>query len=368
MPVVGSFLYASSGTLKEILQDKYAVLSLEDPVFSDIMPIASQNTDRVLWDQRDSFRGLAGARAPGGPYTVVAREGINRYEMRPGYYGDEKIMDEQMLTQAAQVGTFGDAIDVTGLQGNDQDHLMTRALQRLKKVAWDFCTLGSYTYFDANGVLSAEDAASLTPFTTAVAWSDHANSTPLYDLRQAKLRHRGHSVSFGRDAKLYLNSTDVNNLLANANQNDLGARRFIQVAPSTALTAPLTLGDVNSYLFSADLPQVVEWDDNYIDDAGAVQLYIATGYGTLVGKRLRGEPVSEFIMTRNPELMMAGVAGRNAMPSRGPMGPFDNLFYDFEWQHKPLRGISAMGFNGAPAIYYPSAVIPFRPSGGGSDT
>ena len=364
MPAIGNYVYASSADLKEILPDKYAVLTMEDPIFQDLMPIASVDAGKVIWDQRDSFRGLAGARAPGGPYNIVQREGITRYEMRPGYYGDKKIITEEMMTEAAEIGTFGTGIKISGIQSNDQDHLLTRALQRIKLVAWNFFTSGSYSYIDKNGVVCVEDAQSLTPFTTSVAWSSHSTATPLYDLRQAKLRHRGHSVSFGKDAKLYLNSQDVNDLLSNSNANDLGGFRAVILGPAAAQSVGMTLYAVNEFLLRNDLPQIVEWDDTYIDDSGATQLYIAQGYGVLVGKRLKGEPVSEFVMTRNPELMFVGTPN-NATGKR--VEAFDNLYYNFHFKHEPLRGISAMSFNGAPAIYYPSAVIPFRPSGGGSD-
>lgn len=352
-------MFANNYSLREIAQEKVAVLTLNDPVFTDIMPITSENTDEVVWQQRDSYRGLMQPRSLGGPYSVITREGQSTYKMKPGYYGDQKVMDEQFLVSSRQIGTTNAPIDLTVEQGKDQDHLLTRAIQRLKLVAWKFVCTGAYSVLDAMGNVIAADATSITPFTVAVAWSDHANSTPLADLRKVKTRHRGKSVNFGKNAKLYLNSTDVNHLLSNTNQNDLGAKRFIQVSSSSSVSQPLSLADVNTYLLGCDLPQIVEWDDTYIDDAGTTQLYIADGFGALIGARDLGEPVANFIMTRNAEMLMSGeaVVGNGA---NGKVTGLDNLFYNFALKRTPARGISSMGFNGAPAVFFPSAVVPFR--------
>jgi len=359
--VASSFVYASSAELKVILPNKYDVLTLNDPLF-EIMPMNSVNAGKVMWDIPDDTHGLADSRRPGDPYPVVARKGYKRYEALPGYYGNKLIITEQMANEAAAPGTFAGTLDIQRLQADDQDQLLTRALQRVKQVGWTMLTTGKYTNLDANGTVTSSDSVSFSPFVTTIAWSNLSQSTPLYDLRQLKLRHRGQSVSFGSDARIYLNSTDVNNMLANTNLNDLGAKLKLWLNDPKNGSQPMTLADVNTYLMGAGLPQIVEWDDNYIDDSGVTQLYIPSGSGVCVGKRLRGEPVAEFVLTRNIEIM-----GGSA-PSSRRMSALDNLFFDFEMLHKPWRGESTMGFNGNPAIYYPGAIVPFQVGGGGSDS
>jgi len=363
MPIQGQFLYASSRELSEILPVKYDVLTLDDPAF-EMFPIDSVNADKVEWDQRDPTLGLLNAGTAGGPYGIVPRKGVTRFEAKPGYYRSKLIMDEEMMTKAAEIATWGTALDIQKQQAEDQDQLLTLAIQRIKQVTWSFLTTGAYSCLDSNGLLAVSDTAALTPFTTAVAWSSLTTATPLYDLRQLKLRHLGQSVTFGRGAKLYLNSVDVNSLLSNANPTDLGAKLRLWLGGASPGSQPFTLADVNTYLIASDLIEIVEWDDNYLAANGTATRYIATGFGVAVGKRLRGEPIGKFLMTRNPELMMASSAGGRGQAMGGPLS---NLYYDFEFFHKPLVGESAMSFNGAPAIYYPGAVVPFRPSGGGSD-
>lgn len=345
---MSTYAYAQNAELSMILQDKLPVLTLKDPLF-ELMPVKSKNVARVIWDQRGNYTGLTSARSYDGGYGKVVREAINRFGVDPAPYGDQKIMSEDWLTNSRQAGTFGNAIDLTEGQGGDQDHLTTRMIQRLKLVGWTLFTTGTYSVLGPLGQLIQTDTFNLTPFNVATTWATVATATPMLDLRNAKLRHRGHSVSFGRNAKLFLNSQDVNSLLSNTNQNDLGAKRVITVA---AGAQPMTLADVNRYLIEADLPQIVEYDDAYLGDDGSVNQFIPQGYGVLVGARDMGDPVAEFIFTRHADLIASG--------EKLGAGDFANIYYDFELKRNPAKGISTLAFNGAPAFYFPSAIIPFR--------
>ncbi len=345
---MSTYVYAQNAELSMILQDKMPVLTLNDPLFS-LMPIRSKDVARVVWDQRGNYVGLTSARGYDGGYGRVNREAVSRFGVDPAPYGDQKIMSEDWLTNSRQAGSFGNAIDLTEGQAGDQDHLITRMVQRLKQVGWTLFTTGTYSVLGPMGQLIMTDTFNLTPFNVVTPWSTVATSTPLLDLRNAKLRHRGHSVSFGKNARLFLNSQDVNSLLSNTNGNDLGAKRVLTV---NAGAQPMTLADVNRYLLEADLPQVVEYDDSYLDDSGTVQMFIPQGYGVLVGARDYGDPVAEFIFTRHADLIRAG--------ANLATGDFSNVYFDFEMRKNPARGISTLAFNGAPAFYFPSAIVPFR--------
>jgi hypothetical protein len=331
-----------------ILQDKLPVLTMKDPLF-DLMPIKSKDVARIVWDQRGNYVGLTAARGYDGGYGRVNRESVSRFGVDPAPYGDQKIMSEDWLTNSRQAGSFGTAIDLTEGQAGDQDHLITRMIQRIKLVGWTLFATGTYSVLGPLGQLIQTDTFGITPFEVSTTWATVDTATPLLDLRTAKLRHRGHSVSFGRNAKLFLNSQDVNSLLSNTNPNDLGAKRVITV---NAGSQPMTLEDVNRYLLEADLPQVVEYDDTYIDDNNNVTNFLQQGYGVLVGARDYGDPVAEFIFTRHADLIRAG--------GRLGAGDYSNIYFDFEMKKNPARGISTLAFNGAPAFYFPSAIIPFR--------
>lgn len=341
-----NYVYTQSADLRVIMQQKLPVLTANDPIFTDIMPIGQSKTEIILWEQRDNYQGLLSPRQYNGGFGRVQREGINRFKVQPGKYGDQKIMDEEFITASRQIGKFGDAFDVQDQQARDQDHLLTLGFQRLKKVGWDLVTSGTYSVLDANGVQLVTDTFSTQTFTASVAWSNLSTATPLADARAIKLKHRGYSVRFNRRAKWYMNSTQVNYALMNTNSADLGGKRQIS---STGQAQPLSLDVLNQIFFDNDLPMIVEYDDGYLDSTGTNQLFIADGKGVVIGEREDGSPVAEFLMTPNANNFHPDVVGfTEGMP---------NIYYDFEFKKNPIRGISTLAFNGAPAVYFGSAIV-----------
>lgn len=336
--------------LREILQDKLPVLTFDDPVFTDIMPISSCMTEMVMWEQRDNYVGLLSPREYDGGFGRVAREGINRWAVLPGKYGDQKQIKEAELASSRQMGSFGDVWDVRKIQAGDQDHLLTRAIVRLKKIAWDLVINAVYSVPDLTGKVLATDTFNTQTFTAAIAWSNLATATPLADIRAMKLKARGSSVRFDKSAKIYLNATTINYMLMNTNTTDLGGKRTMNAGGQIQ---PLGLDTLNQILLDNNLPIVVEYDGTYQDEAGTITLYIPDNKGVLIGARENGEPVAEFFMTPNPNNLAPGGQGYVPGFSEG----MQNLYYDFEWKKNPIRGISTLGLNGAPAVYYGSAVV-----------
>lgn len=351
---LGNFQFLESYELQEVLQNLIAPDKLTDPLFTDIMTIDSTMASKLVWQQRDNFPGLTNYRGNfDGPFGVVSREGISEFTVLPGPYGDEKPMSGEFLARSAEIGTPGTPMDISEAQGSDVRHLLGRAINRIRKIGWDLVTTGNYQVTNAQGGTVLLNQFNLTPFNVAVAWTNFSTATPLLDLRNAKLRHRGQSASFGRKAKLYINSQDVNSLLSNTNPNDLGAKRVITVG---AGAQPMTLTDVNRYLLEADLPQIVEYDEGYLDNTGTFNVFIAQGQGVLVGARDMGDPVAKWWFTRNTN-MEQGV--RNQVKDRGGVGEINvrTIVNPYDTNIIPR---TVVDFNGAPAIYFPSAVIPFR--------
>ena len=340
------FTYAQNAELFAVLQNLIPVKTFEDPIFTDIMPVRSTKAQRVIWDQRDDYKGLTGARGYGGPFGQVKREGIKRYGVDPVPFGEDKLMSEDWFLNTRQEGTFGDAIDLTQGQMEDQVHLLDRAINRLRKVGWDLVTTGTYSVLGPNGQVIGTDSYTLKSYTAAVSWANFASSTPLLDLRNIKLLHRGQSVSFNKRAKIYMQSVDVNNLLSNTNPNDLGAKRVIT---QNAGAQPMSLADVNNYLLDNDLPQIVEYDKFYLDETGTYQMFIPQGTMVVVGARDEGDPVAEFMMTPN----FGQLASGSKIGNKG----FENIYVDFKLDMDQFNARSRIAFNGAPAVYFPSAIV-----------
>jgi hypothetical protein len=331
------FVFPSSATLEQIAQDKMPALMASRPIFQ-IFPVRSVDESMLIWEQLDNFQGLQQARGINGPAGRVKKTGAKRYSMQPGHYGEFELLDEEELERRRQYGTFGTPIDVADLVMLAQDKLLQRRLDRIENTGWSLLSAGTFSVANGLGQILHTDTFPIQSFTANPLWTNPATSHPLADLRGIKTLHRGHSVAFNSAATLYMNQVGVNLMLANTNANDLGGRR------STGLETINNLSDLNRLLTRDDLPSIAPYDEGYIDDSGAFQLFIPDNTFTLVGKRPAGQVVGEYRMTRN-------VNNPNLAP-----GPYVKVIDRGEDQVPRVVEVHD-GHNGGPVIFFPSAVV-----------
>jgi hypothetical protein len=292
----------------------------------------------VRWDQYDNYLGLQAIRGLNGDPPKVARVGVKTWQVEPGVFGEFVPLDEQELTTRRRAGTFGEPISLDDLVAKAHEQLLQRELDRVEKIGWDLVSTGTYSVSNLYNQVTQVDTFPIQTFTSSPTWTTFATATPLADFRAVKLLARGYSVSFGAGATAYMNQSTLNNMLSNTNNNDLAGRRV------AGLLSVLNLEEVNRILLGEDLPQVAPYDLFYRDDTTAVQLFIPNGKVVVIGKRPNNEPVAEYVFTRNVN---------NA--DLGP-GPY-TLVEDSIQYNRPPRQVSVhRGHNGAPAIYYPSAI------------
>lgn len=347
---MANLVFLQSREVKPILQQLIGQFTF-DNFFLKLLPFSSVDAAVATWEQLDNFKGQMDFRGSGGPYPTTQREGRNVFMTRPGYFGNSRELDETYLNVSTQLGSAAAAIDLTDAQSNDLKALTNMCVVRMTSTIADLLCTGTTSVTDpATGATLFSASVNSQTYTASTSWSDHANSTPIADMLAMKLLHRGYSVNFGSGAQLVVNSTTVNAMLQNTNANDLGAKRVITV---NAGAQPMTLADINRYNLEAGLPTIVEYDEGYYDGNGSFTKFIADYKGVLVGKRLMGEPVGEFILTRNLALDY-GHEGSVAENNTGPLG---NVYYDFSFNKEKSAFISRMGYNGVPAVYYPSAIV-----------
>lgn len=352
---MANVLYANNAELNAVLQNLLPERTMNDPVFTDIMRPRSIQEQTILWEQKDSFYGYTPGRAPGTGFGQVAREGFDRYSITAVQYGEEKIMDEKFVLNSRQIGQFGTRMNLTETQMSDQLHLIDRFIKRYKYNVWNLLTTGQYRALGPKGELVGSDSYTFNSFTVATAWSNYSASTPLLDLRNMKLKHRGQSAMFNKKAKLYMQSEDINNMLSNTNPNDLGAKRVIT---QNAGAQPMSLMDVNRFFLDNDLPEIVEYDEFYATGVNTptsavspYTMFIPQGTAVCIGAREYGEPVMDYTMTPTfPQVM-----GQNGESIGG--GVWDNLYFDFKLDMENWEAKSRIAFAGAPRVLFPSAVI-----------
>jgi hypothetical protein len=273
--------------------------------------------------------------------------GAKGYTAMPGVYGEFRRIDEKILTEARQLGMMNGPIDLTREIRREQDYLLGREIDRIKQIGWLLLSTGTFSISNADGSVVHTDRYTMQTATAAVVWSTVATATPMADFRSVKLLSRGHSTSFGRGAVAYMNQATFNEMLSNTNTVDLGGKLAFMLhvgSESAAEMADLPL--MNKVLMSADLPQIEIYDEGYIDDNDAFQLFIPNDVVIIVGRRTTGSALGEYRMTRNAN-----------NPGFAP-GSYIHVI-DSLTTGKPVpRWIEVhRGHNGGPVIFYPNGIV-----------
>lgn len=333
-----TYTFPTAAELMEIEQSLLPVLTADDPVFS-ILPMEDVDTDVVMWEQEDDWFGLQQVRGLNGEPGKVNRVGVNRYRMEPGVYGEFAEVDEAELVKRRVIGSFNQPISISDLVRKLQEHLLHRRLTRIKQIAWDLLTTGTFSVSNAAGSVTHTDTYTLQTL-DASDWGTTTTSTPLADFRAAQLKSHGYSVKFDSKAKAYMNRTTWNQMIACSTATDLGGRR------TAGLASVENISDLNKILMGDDLPEVVVYDEGYKNNAGTWVNYIPTDYVVVVGNRNDHQPIGSYAMTRNagnPD--MAPGSYTHVIDSADHGMPIPRKI----WVHD--------GHNGGPKLTFPSAVV-----------
>lgn len=336
-----TFMFPSNKELLEIQKDLLPDLDPNDALLS-LFPYRYTGKNRVIWEQEDNDFGLMEIRGLDGKPGLVQKLGFNQFQMNPGYYGSVYQISEQELTEARQIGTFGDKVDLDDLVARRMRTLMIQRLNRMRQTISDFCRLGVFTNARADGTSVHTDIFSLTSRTPGTAWGTTATATPLADLRTWKASaERNTSSRFGKGSKLIANTVSINRLLNNKNASDLfGVRMEVGQTINT-------LDSLNKLLAANDLPELVEYNKTYQTgprDRTAYTMVIPDNYYIWVGERPNGQRLGEFHGTLNAN-----------SASDQDEGIYSKVVDKGELEVPRCIEVHH-GFNGGIAIYYPTAL------------
>jgi hypothetical protein len=332
-----TFIYPSSYELMMIERDKIPRLTQNRPIF-EILPLKNVESSLLVWEQLDNITGLQQVRGMGGaPQSVNALGGKQMYG-QPGVYGEVGTIDEKQLTDRRQWGDYHMPVDISDLVMEKQDQLLERRLNRIEKNGWDLLATGTFTAIGKVGQVLHTDTFTTQTYPVGIGWANLGTATPLADFRGVQLLARGHSVNFGRQAKAYMNQNVFNHFVSNTNTSDLGSKRTYGLASITGLD------DVNRILTGDNLPTIVIYDEVYIDDNGANQLYLPDKKVIVVGQRQTGVPIGAYQFTRNAN-----------NPDMAP-GPYMRIIDNLE-RSLPRKIEVHDGHNGGPVLFFPASVV-----------
>jgi Phage major capsid protein E len=335
---VAAYVYPVGIELQAIEAELAARLA-EGRVGLELFPPRSVNSHLVRWEQRDNYQGLQQVRGLNGEPPKVKRVGHKAYQMAPGVYGEFVEIDELELTTRREMGSFNTPIDISDLVAEAEEQLLVRELDRLEWIVWTLLTTGTFAVANVHGAVTHTDSYTTQTFTASVPWATSATATPLADFRAVGLKGRGKGVSFGAQAKAYMNRSTLNLMLSNTNNNDLAGRRV------SGLLSVLNLNEVNAILMGEDLPQVVPYDEGYLDETATFQLFIPNNKVVVVGQRPAGQTVGEYQFTRN-------VNNDGMAP-----GPYTMVEDTLDANRPPRKLTVHRGHNGGIALFFASAIV-----------
>lgn len=320
-----------------------------------IMPVRNVNAAEVRWTQQDNYYGLQHLRGLDGAPTRVQRVGMKTYSYEPGVFGEFVDITETELTRRAGYSPIGTPIDVTDLVMDADSQLINRELDRIESTIWTLLTTGTFSIkLDGpNGTqVGYSDTFSVQTYTASVAWATAATATPITNFQAVQQlgQAAGYSVDLGAGAVAYMNSVTSNRMLNNANSADLSGRRINGGNTSNSVA------DVNRYFAAQNLPQIQVYDAGYqktgtnatLPTAGAFTKFIPDGTVVVIGKRVSGAKVGEYVKTRN--------ASNGLLP--GSYGyTIDRVNGANAEKRTPANIERHRGHNGGPVLYLPSSIV-----------
>lgn len=312
----------------------------------EILPFKTTELSSIILQQPDIFKGLQAFRGLGKP-TAQVPERYNPYGtmtyVEPGYYGEHDQVGEEIMTKWAStnLNNCNNAFDVSEYTTWIQQRLLERRANRMEYNAWQVLTFGRYQALNLAGQVIFEQQFNNQSVSAAVPWTNFAGSFPLRDFRQIQLLGRGTSARFDTCARAYMNRQTANLLFSNVNTQDVG--RIGLSACCTFMSPEM----INQQFAAQGLPQIVVYDEGYIDDAGGFNPYIPYGYVIIVGCRPNNVPPGHFWLTRN-----AAGCGIES-------GAWQKIVDTCD-REVPRRIIIYDGFNGGPALEYPRMVVVLR--------
>lgn len=337
------FSYPTANELLYIEQSFLPLKRAGNPIF-DILPPISKNTPLLTWEQLDDFYGLMQPRGINGTPLRVNQVGLKQYQMEPGYYGEETVIDEREQTIRRRYGSFSEPVNVQDLVMERGEQLLTRQIAREAWLGWQLLVNGSFIVtHPATYAVMHKDSYTQRQYTAPVTWATPATAAPLADFRATELLSRGYSISFGASAKAYMSRVTFNNMVANRNPADLYGQRTGGLFAAGMGSGVLNQNQINMVLAGEGLPQIAVFDMGYKDDTNTWVPWLAPGKVLLVGSRLDGGNLGNWIYTTN-----AVNPGLDPGPSYKVWEPPDAI---------PPTVKIYRGFNGGHALYYPSAFV-----------
>jgi hypothetical protein len=281
--------------IQEVVRDRTRLIG------QTIMPFVEKEFQMVEWDEKDHEQGMTAVHTMGTEPRIAGRPGSKTHRYEPIPHKEEEVIKENEILKARALGTLGGVVNL-------DDYVMERFNAGVGKDwlrgEWEIWqALRGRLQINENGVV-IDETFPIQTFTATTHYDDLENATPLADRNAVKLLFRNTGAT-AQGAKEYMNQTTLNLILENKNTEDI--RGFNEGL--RAIT--FDLAALNKMNTSRGLPEIVPYDEGWEDEDGNFHLFIPDGESIIVGKRMQGQQVGDYLLT--PTLHRQ----KNGMPAPG---------------------------------------------------
>lgn len=332
-------IWPTTASVRKIAAIKLEAMLADDPI-TRILPMRNFNGTFMQWEVEDNNYGLQQVRGLNGPPARVNKLGSKTYVEKPGVYGEFIQIDETEMTLLQRAaGTVNERVTIDQLTDKYTTQLAQREVRRYRYIAWTLVTTGAYSVTGPTGQVLHSGSYSITVDSSPTAWTlaNRASATPLYDIAAQITNGPAAGTNFAAGAELWMNDATFRLMMLNTNANDLGGRRLTGLQPANGRAA------LNEVLAADGLPNIVVYDGWYNNDSDAITRCIPDGRAILVGQRLDGATLGEYMMTDN------------ANNPGGAPGPYA-FINDTRGKQVPPTIEFHRGHNGGPVLFFPGSI------------
>ena len=350
------FTFPRNVALDEVIQA--VVRDRSKLIGQTILPFVEKETQLVEWDEMDNEQGMTAVHTMGTDPKIATRPGSKTHQYTPMPHKEEEVIKENEILNARQLGTLGVVVNLNDYVMERFNAGVTKDWLRSEWEIWQ--ALRGRLLIDENGVLIDETFPIqtfdvITDGVGGVAYTNLENATPLADNDKIKLMFRNTGAT-AQGAKEYMNQTTLNSYLENKNTGDI--RGFNE--GFRAIT--FDLAGLNKMNTSRGLPEIVPYDEGHEDKNGNFNLYIPDGESIIVGKRMLGQNVGDYLLTPTLHRSKGGMPAPGffafvTINGRGNSTGMVSVSLDeLGASGNPKVGV-VHGFYGGPRLKYPKSII-----------
>lgn len=342
-------------------------------------PMSYVDASEIQYDQLQSMGGLLPGRSLDSPPDIMPMPGVSVNKIRPGFYGFETTLSEEMMTEAREPNTINQPLNVDKQLGLIALNAGTLMFNRIMQTLGTFAVTGSFTNTNAAGTVThryvVPNYQTFMPdgsTETGPGWSaSPALATPITALQywQNEFLFPGTSADFGADSSLICNPKTVQTIwntsqVQNSFKSDYGAS-FLR-GDSYGPVKMEGKNSINELFIGSGLPPIKVCRDGYYStlaaavsqDPTAWNYAIPDGYMFWAGKRPDGQISGALKLTKH-----AGIGAYQAerfpevtVPDQGMVELAQGIYVVAEYQKMmPNQYRFQAGVNMAPIAAYPRA-------------